>query len=405
MSRKLFNYQGEDLCFSNGQASAGLPVRSANLKDLIGEYKNPLWLYRRDIICERIDWLQSWPRLGRLHYAMKANFNLEILKLFKEKNCGIDAVSLGEMKQALRAGFKPGDLILSGVGKTTEEISWAVENEIYQINIESLSEIKKLILICKKLNKKISVAVRVNPEVDAETHPGIATALKDSKFGLDFLSAKEAVEIIAASPELNLKALSFHIGSQILNVKVFEKAIRAVKPFYNEMKKLCPELDRLDLGGGLGIDYAQADAAIDEKRWRQLEAIYTEELKDFNAFFILEVGRFLVARSGVLISKIEVLKETSSKKFMILDAGMSLLMRPVLCQARHEIKPLKLRSGPNVNFTVVGPICESSDVLATDQIFTEVLEGDLVAICDAGAYGSSMSSNYNLREPASEILV
>ncbi len=396
MSRKLFTYQNQNLCFG---------FKNAKITDLIGDYKNPLWLYRRDVIEERIDWLQRWPRLGRLHYAMKANFNLEILKVFQQKNCGIDAVSLGEMKQAIRAGFKPSDIILSGVGKTHDEITWAVQNQIYQINIESISEIKKIIQVCQQLSQKMSVAVRVNPEVDAETHPGIATALKDSKFGLDFEAAEEAIKMIAAADDLQLKALSFHIGSQILNVKVFEKAIQAVKPFYLKMKKMCPELDRLDLGGGLGIDYSDADSDVDEKRWKDLEAIYNHELNDFNAFFILEVGRFLVARSGILISKIEVIKKTSAKKFLILDAGMSLLMRPALYQAKHEIKPLRLNPGPEQKYTVVGPICESSDVLATDLTLTEVAEGDLVAICDAGAYGSSMSSNYNLREPAEEILI
>ncbi len=404
MSRKLFNYHGVDLCFSSGlpnsKALATLPIRA-----LIDPYKNPLWLYRRDIIEERIDWLQHWPGLGRLHYAMKANFNLEILKVFQQKNCGIDAVSSGEMKQAIKAGFKPSDIILSGVGKSEEEILWAVENQIYQFNIESISEIYKLVTVCKRLRKKMNVAIRVNPEVDAETHPGIATALLDSKFGLDFGSAKKAVELIAQNPELSLKALSFHIGSQILNVKVFEKAIQAVKPFYLEVKKLCPELDRLDLGGGLGIDYSDADSEVDHKRWLALQAIYNQELKNFDAFVILEVGRFLVARSGILIAKVEVIKKTSSKNFMILDAGMSLLMRPALYQACHEIKPLKLKTGPTEIFTVVGPICESSDILATDKSFTVVAEGDLIAICDAGAYGSSMSSNYNLREPALEILI
>ena len=277
MSRKLFTYHNDELCF--GKADA-------RIIDHISNYKNPVWLYRRDVIEERIDWLQKWPKLGRLHYAMKANFNLDVLKVFQAKNCGIDAVSLGEMKQALKAGFKPSDIILSGVGKTEEEITWAVSNQIFQINIESISEIKKLITICGVLNKKISVAIRVNPEVDAETHPGIATALKDSKFGLDFSSAKKAVALIAEASNLELKALSFHIGSQILNVKVFEKAFQAVKPFYLQMKEICPELDRLDLGGGLGIDYADADSAIDEKRWQALQAIYDQELKDFNSFFI-----------------------------------------------------------------------------------------------------------------------
>ncbi len=400
MSRKLFTYKNEDLCFG-----MEIPNRSNKIIELINTYKNPVWLYRKDIIEERIRWIQAWARLGRLHYAMKANFNPEILKVFKNNNCGIDAVSLGEMKHAISCGFKPSDIILSGVGKTEDEVTWAVQQQIYQINIESLSEIKKIIAVTDRLQKSIDLAIRVNPEVDAQTHPGIATALKDSKFGLDFESAYAAAKLISEAKNLKLKAISFHIGSQIMNVNVFEKAIQVVKPFYKRVQTLCPELDRLDLGGGLGIDYKLADSYEDQNRWQQLAAIYTKELSDFKAEIALEIGRFLVARSGILVARVEVIKKTAAKEFLILDAGMSLLMRPALYQAQHEILPLRRRKSQEFEYTVVGPICESSDVLANDKKFQQMQEGDLVAICDAGAYGSSMSSNYNLREPALEIIV
>ncbi|MFZ3229538.1 MAG: diaminopimelate decarboxylase [Pseudobdellovibrio sp.] len=394
MSRKLFTYIDSDLTFS-----------SKKLIDHITNYQQPIWFYQKEIIEERIDWIQKWAHLGRLFYAIKANFNPEVLKIMKSKNCGIDAVSLGEMKQAILCGFIPKDIILSGVAKSEAELRWAVENDIYQINVESLSELKKLIKITSQLNKKVNLGLRVNPEVDAGTHPGIATALKDSKFGLDFMAANEALEIISSQKDLVLKAISFHIGSQIMNVQVFEKAIQTVKPFYLQAKKSHPQLDRLDLGGGLGIDYHDADSAADLARWKQLEAIYTRELKGFQAFLILEIGRFLVARSCVLIAKVEVIKKTTTKKYLMLDAGMSLLMRPALYQAYHQILPLKLNSTKSEVYTVVGPICESSDVLVSDKEFPCMHEGDLVAICDVGAYGASMSSNYNLREPALEIFI
>jgi diaminopimelate decarboxylase len=336
---------------------------------------------------------------------VKANFNPEILKVMKEKNCGIDAVSLGEMKHAISCGFSAKDIILSGVAKTEAELQWAIENEIYQINVESESELKKIVRITKKLNKKVNLGLRINPEVDGGTHPGIATALKDSKFGLDFASAQKAIHFISEEENLILKSISFHIGSQIMNVNVFEKAIQTVKPFFLETKKRLPTLDRLDLGGGLGIDYQDADSEIDFQRWKKLEAIYTKELKDFGAFLILEVGRFLVARSTVLISRVEVIKQTESKKYIMLDAGMSLLLRPALYQAVHQIRPFKKSTEADVECTIVGPICESSDVFASSILFPKVSEGDLVAICDVGAYGSSMSSRYNLREPAPEIFI
>ncbi|OFZ32155.1 MAG: diaminopimelate decarboxylase [Bdellovibrionales bacterium RIFCSPHIGHO2_01_FULL_40_29] len=397
MSRKLFYYNGADLVFG---------YHNQRILDQIKQYSKPVWLYQKEVIQERIQWIQSWPQLGRLHYAMKANFHPEILKLIKENQCGIDAVSLGEMTHAVACGFTPQDIILSGVAKTRDELTWAIQNEIYQINIESPSELAKIIEINKLLQKKISLSIRVNPEVDAETHPGIATALKDSKFGLDFKGAEILIRRIADDSNLQLKAISFHIGSQILNVNVFEKAIQVVKPFYQKAKTLCPELERLDLGGGVGIDYMDADSDKDLARWKALEEIYTKELRDFDAFLILEIGRFLVARSGVLISRVEIIKQADQVNYLILDAGMSLLIRPALYDACHEVLPLK-KSGTDDTtvYTVVGPICESSDVFATNKKMQTLSEGDLVAICDAGAYGSSMSSRYNLREPAEEIFI
>ncbi len=397
MSRKLFFYKDVDLQFG---------AKPFPLSRFVKNYKCPVIVYDKDLIKERIQWIQKWPGLGRLHYAMKANFNLDILKIFKENNCGLDVVSLGEMKHALKAGFKPRDFIFSGVAKSEEELAWAIENQIYQINIESLSELMRIISICKKKNKKVQVALRVNPEIDAETHPSISTALKDSKFGLDFKMAREAIKMIATEKHVELKALSFHLGSQIMNVKVFKKALAVMKPFYRQAQNSCPELDRLDLGGGLGIDYKNSDLDLDQKRWNSLQTLFTAELKGFNAFILLEVGRFLVARSGVLLSRIEVIKKTSyNKKFLILDVGMSHLMRPALYQAFHEILPLRLNEGPASIYEVVGPICESTDVLLSRKKFPFVEEGDFVAICDVGAYGSSMASDYNLRDRALEVFV
>ncbi len=397
MSRKLFFYKGEELQFG---------AKSVSLSKFTKKYKRPVIVYDKQLIKERIHWIQKWKGLGRLHYAMKDNFNLEVLKIFKAQKCGLDVVSLGEMKHAMKAGFKPNDFIFSGVAKSEVELKWAIQNQIYQINIESLSELQKIISIATKKKKKVSVGLRVNPEIDAETHPSISTALKHSKFGLDFKVANQAIQLIAATDFVELKALSFHLGSQIMNVQVFKKALDVMKPFYRQAQKTCPELDRLDLGGGLGIDYMNCDLDEDKQRWENLQDLFSRELKDIKAFVLLEVGRFLVARSGVLLSKVEVIKQTSyEKNFLILDVGMSHLMRPALYQAYHEMRPLRLKSGAQKNYDVVGPICESTDVLAEDRSFTNVEEGDFIAICDVGAYGSSMASNYNLRDSALEVFI
>jgi diaminopimelate decarboxylase len=397
MSRKLFYYKEDELQFG---------AKSFSLSKFTKNYKRPVIVYDKQLIKERVQWIQKWKGLGRLHYAMKANFNLEILKIFKANKCGLDVVSLGEMKHAMKAGFKPKDFIFSGVAKSEAELTWAIQNQIYQINIESLSELKKIIAIAAKKKKKVSVGLRVNPEIDAETHPSISTALKHSKFGLDFKVAEEAIRMIAETEFVELKALSFHLGSQIMNVHVFQKALDVMKPFYRQAQKICPELDRLDLGGGLGIDYMNCDLDEDRQRWEKLQELFTRELKDIKAFILLEVGRFLVARSGVLLSKVEVIKKTSyDKSFLILDVGMSHLMRPALYQAYHEMRPLKLKVGNEKVYDVVGPICESTDVLAEDRKFSNIEENDFIAICDVGAYGSAMASNYNLRDAAVEVFV
>lgn len=397
MSRKLFYYKEDELQFG---------AKSFSLSKFTRNYKRPVIVYDKQLIKERIQWIQKWKGLGRLHYAMKANFNLEILKIFKANKCGLDVVSLGEMKHAMKAGFKPKDFIFSGVAKSEAELTWAIQNQIYQINIESLSELKKIIAIAAKKKKKVSVGLRVNPEIDAETHPSISTALKHSKFGLDFKVAEEAIRMISEIEFVELKALSFHLGSQIMNVHVFQKALDVMKPFYRQAQIICPELDRLDLGGGLGIDYMNCDLDEDKQRWEKLQELFTRELKDIKAFILLEVGRFLVARSGVLLSKVEVIKKTSyDKSFLILDVGMSHLMRPALYQAYHEMRPLKLKVGNEKVYDVVGPICESTDVLAEDRKFSNIEENDFIAICDVGAYGSAMASNYNLRDAAVEVFV
>lgn len=394
MSRDLFNYKNDELHFGSS---------AINLFETVKNYENPIWVYDLKLLKDRLQLMQSWTKLHRLHYAMKANFHPEVLRVLQESGAGVDVVSLGEIRQALACGFQTQDIIFSGVGKSEKEIRWAVENKIYQINTESLSEINKILKISEELKKTVNIGIRFNPEVDPETHPGIATSLKDAKFGLDKKAVEEASEQIKNHPYVKLRSLSFHLGSQIINLEVYRKAIGIFKPFYLDLKKTHPTLDRMDLGGGLGIDYRNHDMTVDEERWLQFTKIYDEELKDFSDDLILEPGRFLVARCGVLLARVEIIKKTPYKNFLVLDAGMSLLMRPALYQAYHDIKPVKLGLKPAQNYDVVGPICESSDVFHKELKLPEVLEGDFVAICDVGAYGAAMSSRYNLREDAVEV--
>ncbi|MBY0452581.1 MAG: diaminopimelate decarboxylase [Bdellovibrionaceae bacterium] len=396
MSRKLLQYKNNELCFGN-QLKPLLPF--------VKNYTQPVMVYDLSVIKDRIEWIQKWPRLGKLHFAIKANFHLEVLKLIKSMGCGTDVVSLGEVKRSLEAGFTMQDIIFSGVGKSREELTWAIERDIYQINVESISELRKITEIAKLLQKKVSVGLRINPEVDAETHKSISTALKDSKFGLDFETGRECVRMIGQSELVQLKALSFHLGSQIMNVSVYEKALQVMKPYFTEARTICPELERFDLGGGLGIDYKDADSDIDQARWQSLQDLFETELKGFQATYLLEIGRFLVARSGVLLCRVEIIKKTPAKKFIILDAGMTHIMRPALYDAYHHMLPLKLNPGSAETVDIVGPICESTDVLGEDRQITPMNEEEFMAICDTGAYGSVMASDYNLRDRALEVFI
>jgi len=396
MSRKLLQYKNGNLCFGPNAVA---------LSKFVENYKQPILVYDLNIIKERISWIKGWKGLGQVHFAVKANFNLDILKFIKNAGCGADVVSVGEIKRSLEAGFAMSDIIFSGVGKSREELTWAIERGIYQINIESHSELKKIIEISERLGRNVSVGLRINPEVDAETHKSISTALKDSKFGLDMQTGRECIDILATSKNVKLKALSFHLGSQILNISVYEKALAVMKPYYLEAKAKCPDLERFDLGGGIGIDYTDADSGVDQSRWLLLQALYEKELSDFKATYLLEIGRFIVARSGVLLARVEIIKNNPFKKFLVLDTGMTHIMRPALYNAFHNILPLVQKDGPKETYDVVGPICESTDVLGTGREFTPIAEEDFVAICDVGAYGSVMASRYNLRDELIEVII
>lgn len=396
MSRKLLQYKNGNLCFG----PSAVP-----LSRFVENYKQPVLVYDLNIIRERINWIKGWKGLGQVHFAVKSNFNLEILKFIKNAGCGADVVSVGEIKRSLEAGFTMSDIIFSGVGKSREELTWAIERGIYQINIESHSELKKIIEISERLGRNVSVGLRINPEVDAETHKSISTALKDSKFGLDMQTGKECIDILSKTKNVKLKALSFHLGSQILNISVYEKALAVMKPYYLEAKAKCPDLERFDLGGGIGIDYTDADSGVDQSRWLLLQSLYEKELSDFKATYLLEIGRFIVARSGVLLARVEIIKNNPFKKFLVLDTGMTHIMRPALYNAYHNILPLKLHDGPKETYDVVGPICESTDVLGTAREFTPIAEEEFVAICDVGAYGSVMASRYNLRDELVEVII
>ena len=325
----------------------------------------------------------------------------------RELGASVDIVSGGEMDIALQNGFESSDVIFSGVAKTKNEILKAISKEIKQINVESTQELSRIGELAKKEGKKISIALRMNPEVSPETHPYITTGMSENKFGMDRSFIPELVRILKQYPDnLNLRGLTMHIGSQLLELDVVDEAIQKLLSIYHELEVLGFPMESIDIGGGVGIHYSHGDEEKDYKIIKKYGDIVTQSLKNFKGEVIIEPGRVLVGLSGVLLCQIEYIKETNYKNFAIVNTGMHHLMRPALYQANHRILSLKEKEGvQKKSYDVVGPICESSDFIGKNRTFLELEQGDYLAICDAGAYGFAMANNYNAHDFPKEIII
>ena len=334
-------------------------------------------------------------------YSAKANTNLAVLKLFADLGCGLDIVSGGELYRGLNAGFPANRIVYSGVGKRVDEIDFALEKDILMFNVESLVELELINDRAGRLNKRAPIAIRVNPDVDPKTHPYISTGLKKNKFGLDAEAAIEGYRVAGRLEHVDVIGVACHIGSQITEANPFEAALKSLKALINELKKLNIHIKYLDMGGGLGITYAEeTPPPINEYAGSILE-----QLKGLDLKLVLEPGRVFVGNAGILVTRVLYRKSGEVKNFVIVDAGMNDLMRPTLYNAFHAIEPVvNSRSDPIVA-DVVGPICESGDFLAVDRKMADVASGDLLAVMSAGAYGYVMSSNYCSRPRAAEVMV
>ena len=333
-------------------------------------------------------------------FSVKSNANLTLLKELKKIGSGADVVSLGELLKAIKAGISPKKIVFSGVGKTEEEIRTAIKKRILLINVESENEVMLINKISKKLSRKTPIGIRLNPNITGKTHKKISTGGKNEKFGLLYNDCIKLCKKINKMKNLKLEALSVHIGSQITNIKPFRKVLSILDKILNKTKI---KFKFIDLGGGMGISYSNKEKKLNLKKYSQLVEKF---IKNKNAKIIFEPGRIIAGDAGVLISKILYIKKSANKKFIILDAGMNDLMRPALYNAQHQIIPLKKtnkRFTGNIEF--VGPICESSDKFLNQKSFIEVKEGDYVSLTHVGAYGMSLSSNYNLRPTVAEIMV
>lgn len=334
-------------------------------------------------------------------YSVKANSNLSLLSLYASLGSGFDIVSGGELERVRAAGAKADTVVFSGVGKTDDEMERALRAGILMFNVESAEELDALDAVARRMKKVAPFSIRVNPDVDAKTHRYIATGLKTSKFGVPF---KEAVSLYEKSKRMRgLRAVGVdcHIGSQLTDARPMREALSLVARFYSDLKASGHPLQFLDVGGGLGITYREEKPPSPDEYAR----VVIKAVKDTGATVVLEPGRVLVGNAGVLLTRVLYRKKTAAKTFVIVDAGMNDLIRPALYEAHHELRAVSKRRGRTATVDVVGPVCESSDVLAKDRRVVMPERGDLFAVMSAGAYGMSMASTYNSRPRPAEVLV
>ena len=386
-----FKYKNRDLYCEN-----------IKVEDLARRFGTPLYIYSYHTLISHFTKLRdAFKSINPLIcYSVKANSNLTILKALVDKGAGLDIVSGGELFRALKAGCLPRKIVYASVGKTTFEIEEAIKAGILFFNVESYPELENIQHIAKRLRKAVNVSLRINPDVEPKTHKYITTGKITNKFGIDFKSAKEIILLARAFSYLKITGLHIHIGSQITTSTPYVAALKKVIAFIEVLKKEGVVLEYLNIGGGLGIIYDKETPQTAQR----FAAKVLPLLKKTGLKIIMEPGRFIVGNSGILVAKVLYIKNTPKKKFIIVDTGMNDLIRPALYEAYHNILPLTKAKGEELA-DMVGPICESGDFIAKGRNLPKVKEGEYLAVMGAGAYGFSMSSNYNSRRRAEEVMV
>lgn len=377
-----------------------LHCEGTSLDDIALKVGTPCYIYSKAAIQSSFLLLkEAFSELDPLiFYAVKANSNQSILRVLKELGSSFDIVSEGEFFRLDRIGVSPGRMIFSGVGKTREELTLAVERSIFCLVVESVFELAQLSEICQSLKKPIRISIRFNPDIDAGTHPYISTGLAQHKFGLDVAAVNSSLEMIRAHPFLKLIGVGSHIGSQLLDVQPYMEAFEKVLQLAEALREKGHVIEHVDLGGGFGIPY-RGELAPDLYR---LASFLKGRCPGYR--ILMEPGRFIVGKAGVLLTRVLGCKTNHEKSFYVVDGAMNDFLRPVLYDAHHKILPVGDR--PNVRVAdVVGPVCESSDFFAKDRLLPELSSGELLAVMDTGAYGFVASSNYNSRRRVAEVLV
>ena len=379
-----------------------LSVEKIKVKDIAKKFGTPTYCYSYKKLKDNINnFKNSFKSFSPLIcFAIKSNSNVNLIKEIRKLGLGADVVSIGELMMALKAGIEPKKIVFSGVGKTATEIGFAIDKKILLINAESKSEIVEIERIAKSKKITVNIGIRLNPNTDAKTLKQISTGKKENKFGVDEKVFFDLVNYVKLSKNIKLKCLSVHIGSQILDHKPYKKMLNVIGKI---IKKSNYNFEFIDLGGGMGISYEKTNKKLNYQKYN---TAINKFLKDHKSKIIFEPGRSIVGNIGSLISKVIYIKENEKKDFIILDAAMNDLMRPALYGANHKTLPvIKTNQVSKKVYEFVGPICESTDKFTTLKKFQKLKEKDLIVMCDTGAYGMSLSSNYNLRPKAAEILI
>lgn len=388
-----FNYKNgelyaEDVPVAKIAADFGTPVYIYSSATLTHHFK---------VIAESLSGLDAL-----ICFAVKSNSSFAVIKTLAKAGAGADVVSEGEIRRALACGVAPSKIIFSGVGKTADEMEFALKTGILQFNVESEPELELLSRVANKLGKVAEIAIRVNPDVDAATHGKITTGLKTSKFGIDINRGREMFDKARSLPGIKAASVSVHIGSQITDLKPFSDSFKRVREFLKELENAGHKIERVDLGGGLGIPY---EAGKNPPHPSEYGKMVKEIFAGLNYKFIFEPGRVLVGNAGILVSKVIYVKPTELREFLIIDAAMNDLIRPSFYSAHHDVVTVKESNNPHVKYDIVGPVCETGDTFATLRDMPSLKPDDLIAFRSAGAYGSVMASTYNSRMLLAEVMV
>ncbi len=381
-----------------------LAAGALSLESLARRFGTPLFVMSADAIRERIRDVRAAfaPERPVISYAMKANATLGVLRVFVREGCGIEVVSGGELARALAAGADPGKIVFSGVGKTGAEIAAALRARIFLFDVESVPELEAIARVANRLGVRARVAFRVNPHVDADTHRYITTGTHENKFGIDWTLAEAAFVKASRMRGIDLAGIHTHIGSQITKPGPFLAAANRIDGLLGRLERRGVVLRIRNLGGGMGISYRPGQRRVDATAVARLIRPFLQRRR---MQLVLEPGRYAVGEAGVLLTRVIYVKQGVRKRFAIVDAAMNDLIRPPLYEAHHEIVPVRPRAGRGARVDIVGPVCESGDFLGKDRDLAPLRPGDTLAVLSAGAYGSVMSSNYNARPRAAEVLV